>query len=41
MSELSVQAANATNATVDRESINDEITQLKSEIERVGSTTQF
>lgn len=41
MSELSVQAANATNATVDRESINDEVTQLKSEIERVGSTTQF
>lgn len=41
MSELSVQAANATNATVDRESINDEITQLKSEIQRVGSTTQF
>ena len=41
MSELSVQAANATNATVDREFINDEITQLKSEIERVGSTTQF
>lgn len=41
MSELSVQAANGTNDTTDRSSINDEIQQLKTEIERVGSTTQF
>ena len=34
MSELSVQAANGTNDTTDRRSINDEI-------QRVGSTTQF
>ena len=41
MSELSVQAANGTNDTTDRNSINDEIQQLKTEIQRVGSTTQF
>lgn len=41
MSELSVQAANGTNDTTDRSSINDEIQQLKTEIGRVGSTTQF
>ena len=41
MSELSVQAANGTNDTTDRSSINDEIQQLKTEIDRVGSTTQF
>lgn len=41
MSELSVQAANGTNDITDRSSINDEIQQLKTEIQRVGSTTQF
>lgn len=41
MSELSVQAANGTNDTTDRSSIDDEIQQLKTEIQRVGSTTQF
>lgn len=41
MSELSVQAANGTNATADRESLNAEVKQLKTEIGRVGSTTQF
>ena len=41
MSELAVQAANGTNATVDRTALNDEIKQLKTEITRVGSTTQF
>ena len=41
MSELSVQAANGTNDTTDRRSINDEIQQLKTEIQRVGNTTQF
>lgn len=41
MSELSVQAANGTNDTTDRSSINDEIQQLKTEIQRVSNTTQF
>lgn len=41
MSELSVQAANGTNDATDRSSINDEVQQLKTEIQRVGSTTQF
>lgn len=41
MSELSVQAANGTNATADREALNAEVKQLKTEIGRVGSTTQF
>ena len=41
MSELSVQAANGTNDTTDRSSINDEAQQLKTEIQRVSSTTQF
>lgn len=41
MSELSVQAANGTNDTTDRSSINDEVQQLKTEIKRVSSTTQF
>ncbi len=39
--ELAVQAANGTNATKDIEAIDAEITQLKSEIERVGNTTDF
>lgn len=41
MSELAVQAANGTNATTDRTALNDEVQQLKTEIRRVGSTTQF
>lgn len=41
MSELAVQAANGTNATTDRKALNDEVQQLKTEIRRVGSTTQF
>lgn len=41
MSELAVQAANGTNATTDRTALNDEVQQLKTEILRVGSTTQF
>lgn len=41
MSELSVQAANATNQTVDREALDLEVQQLISEISRVESTTQF
>lgn len=39
--ELAVQAANGTNATADITAINEEVKQLKSEIERVGSTTDF
>lgn len=41
MSELAVQAANGTNATTERTALNDEVQQLKTEIQRVGSTTQF
>ena len=41
MSELAVQAANGTNQAVDRSAIESEVTQLKTEIARVGSTTQF
>ena len=41
MSELAVQAANGTNATTDRTALNDEVQQLKTEIQRVASTTQF
>lgn len=41
MRELAVQAGNSTNADTDRAAMNDEITQLKSEINRIASTTQF
>lgn len=41
MRELAVQAANDTNVTIDRDSISDEITQLKSEIDRISNTTEF
>lgn len=41
MSELAVQAANGTNATEDRAALDAEVQQLKTEINRVGSTTQF
>ena len=41
MNELAVQAANGTNSSADISSINDEISQLKSEITRIGSTTDF
>jgi flagellin len=41
MNELATQAANDTNTTVDRDSIQDEINQLTSEIDRIRSTTQF
>jgi len=39
--ELAVQSANATNSASDRASINTEAQQLKSEIDRVATTTQF
>lgn len=41
MRELSVQAANDTNVTADRNSIGDELTELGKEISRIKDTTQF
>ena len=41
MSELAIQAANGTNSADDRAIIQDEITQLKSEITRISDATQF
>ena len=41
MRELAVQAANDTNVETDREQIQKEITQLTSEINRIGNTTEF
>jgi flagellin len=39
--ELAVQYANGTTSTADQAAITSEVTQLSSEIERVGETTQF
>ena len=41
MNELAVQAANGTNSHSDRQSIQDEINQLTTEIDRVAETTKF
>lgn len=41
MSELAVQASNGTNASQDRTALDNEVQQLKTEIGRVGTTTQF
>jgi flagellin len=41
MRELAVQSANATNTSVDRDSLNNEFTQLTSEISRTLSATKF
>ena len=41
MRELAVQSANDTNVSLDRGAIQNEITQLKSEIDRIGNTTEF
>ncbi|UQD53399.1 hypothetical protein C0971_16260 [Bacillus methanolicus] len=41
MRELAVQASNDTNTTSDRDEIQKEIDQLKSEIDRIGNTTEF
>jgi len=41
MNELAVQAANGTNSESDRQSIQDEIEQLTTEIDRVSETTKF
>ncbi len=39
--ELSVQSANATNAASDRQALNAEVNQLKTELNRISSTTTF
>jgi len=41
MRELAVQGANDTNVTQDRDAIQEELTALKSEIDRIGTTTEF
>lgn len=41
VSELAVQASSDVNGTADRTAIGDEITELKTEIDRVANTTQF
>ncbi len=41
MRELSVQSANDTNSSSDRDSLNAEVTQLKEELNRIASTTEF
>ena len=41
MNELAVQASNGTNAESDRKAIQDEISQLTTEIDRVAETTKF
>lgn len=41
MNELAVKAANGVNTDEDRQTIQDEITQLKEEITRIAETTQF
>ena len=41
MRELAVQSVNGTNNNADRVALNDEVTQLKSEIDRIAKTTQF
>ncbi|MFY7915486.1 MAG: flagellin, partial [Rubrivivax sp.] len=39
--ELAVQAANATNSSSDRKALQQEVSQLASEVDRVAKTTQF
>ena len=41
MSELTVQGSNDTNQDIDRDAINQELTALTKEIDRIASTTQF
>ena len=41
MNELAVQSANGTNSESDRQAIQDEVDQLMTEINRVGTTTKF
>lgn len=39
--ELSVQAANGTNSSTDRASLQNEVNELKSELQRIATTTEF
>ncbi len=41
MRELAVQSANDTNSDSDRSSLNDEVTQLKAELDRIAQTSEF
>jgi flagellin len=41
MRDLSIQSANATNSTVDRKSLQEEMTQLNNELDRIANTTTF
>lgn len=41
MRDLSIQAANATNTTVDRKALQEEVVQLKAELNRIADTTTF
>jgi len=41
MRELAVQSVNGTNNDADRRALNDEVVQLKSEIQRIATTTEF
>ncbi len=41
MNELAVQGANDTNENIDREAINEELTALTTELDRISETTQF
>ena len=41
MNELAVQGANDTNQAIDRDAINQELTALTTELDRIASTTQF
>ena len=41
MNELAVQGANDTNQSIDRDAINDELTALTDELDRISETTQF
>ena len=41
MRELSIQSANSTNAASDRAALNAEVNQIKQEIDRIASTTEF
>ncbi|KAA3627630.1 MAG: flagellin [Proteobacteria bacterium] len=41
MRELAIQSANSTNSASDRAALNSEVNQLKSELDRIASTTEF
>lgn len=41
MRDIAIQSANATNTTVDRKALNEEVVQLKSELDRINEATTF